>query len=219
MTLNTGADYIFGQIPIMKNFICYFLPLLFLHQAYAQPTGDKKLLKLLDEAKEKHETYFVTTIDGDTLRGNSLKRRVNIVAQRKSKFIIGNNTVLEDSVRSYQDEFGYVYVYPHRKAIERDLYGSEFVRVYIGKISLFMAEVTRGMRIEDKVTSIIFYLSRDSLTIPGIIPATAEFLKDMISECKPALEVFEQTFKKANNTAIKDYNKIVAVLRKFDTCD
>ena len=203
----------------MKNLICFFLSLPFLIQAYAQPTGDKKLLKLLDEAKEKDETCFVTTIDGDTLRGESLKRKVNVLSYRKNKFIVGNNSILADSVRSYQDEFGYVYVYPHRKPIERDAYGSEFVRVYKGKISLFLAEVTTGIRIEDKITRIVFYLSRDSLTLPGIIPATSEFLKDMISGCKPALDVFEQTFKKANNTVIKDYNKILAVLRKFDTCN
>ena len=197
------------------------MSLLFLIPIYSQPTSDKKLLKLCDDAKVKNEIYFVTMVNGDTLRGKMVTKKQKSSFTTKEEWKIGDKVISPDSVRSYQDEYSYVYIYPYTddQHVQKHFLGSEFRRVYIGKISLFMSRTNPDRNMEHVTPSTIFYLSRDPLKLTGIVPATTAHLRDMISECKPALEKFDQMFKKANNRVIVDYNKILAILSISDSCN
>ena len=202
----------------MKSIVCCSLCMLLLNSIYSQKPAPDKLLPPLAESKVKNEVCFAVLLNGDTLRGNTLtKKRVGVSG--KVNFFIGNKVISADSIRIYQDEYAYVIrPYGPNETFRKNTFGSEFRRLYVGKISLFMAVTGAASYMEYGRQSTAFYLSTDSLWIPRMVPTTTSYLKEMVSACPAALEQFNQMFKKANNSITVDYNKILAILQKFDSC-
>jgi hypothetical protein len=202
-----------------KYFAFYLLAIVITQQIDAQLLVKyKELNQYALEARDSKLNCFVVYSDGDSVKGKNFIKKRNMISG-KSKWTIDGKSIEVNDVLIYQDENAYVYCYPFNEDnfMYGRIYGTEFGRLYKGKISLFSSQVSQtsiDRRTDNRRT--YFFLSTDQTKFSNMSPVTPKQLEDMIKDHPAAVEKLKQEFNKIHDKETNEYNRIIAVLKVYN---
>ena len=168
-------------------------------------------------ARESRPKAFVVYNNGDTLKGNVLKKKRNVISGKDTWTLDGKDIPLE-SIHSYQDEFGYRL--------------GNYSRIVKGKLSMYAHQVDDTRIITNYSESsktfksqtvgrieTTFYMGFDQ----NIKVITYNSLKETMQDCQPAMnqiktELDGGMFKKRPTYPVNDYRALIRIFEIFNKC-
>jgi hypothetical protein len=193
-----------------KHFIFFFLAFIGM-KASSQKIYKLDIRELKDymvEAREPGPSCFITYLNGDTIRGESLE--INV--RKKTLMLDGKSIPLVSKSRIYslQDKDGFYIIGSY---LEDGLWHADLKnrigRIARGRISLYASTETINA---NGNTHTGFELLKDE----NWSKASSGALAQMVSDYPPATEKLNQEFQKISGKESNNYREIIAVLTVYN---
>jgi len=184
----------------------------------------KELNNYAEAAKEPGLECFVVYINGDTLKGNELKKKHNKITGKVVWSLDGKEISIKD-VHSYQDSEGYRI---GRRYWNKNYYdGTEYARILKGDVSLFASHYDDSRLTQSYSSSTnawktkttggghtTFYLQTNGM----IVPLTYISLKGIMSDDLAAYNQMNLEFgeKGKPDRELNDYRALIRILNIYN---
>jgi hypothetical protein len=220
------VEYIFGAqaYTMNKQFFAVLISSIFISLVFTSCfkhlyfKNDRELRRYARAAKEPGVKAFIVMENGDSVSGNAVKRRRNLL-NGKAKYIIDGKKFNKALVTRYQDKYGY-----HVGQCDR------LLRALVpGKMSVYLCvtgtyETTRVSRVNGTSQTVIDRHNTYACSMDfggALIPINLNNLRETVKDCPAATAQVEKEFKKTGwakkpESYINDYRAILRIAKVYN---